>query len=90
MSCLDLGGEVMVLPAGITQICYLYLEALRQSAFSVVEGNLVFEVFKQFLYSLLWLHCFLLLGGLLLLLLLLALLLFVRLQCCKFILPVFF
>lgn len=79
----------MMLPTGVTQVCYLYLEALGQSAFRVVEGNLVLEVFKQLFYSLLRLHCFLLLGSLHLLLLF-ALLLFVRLQRGQLCLPFLF
>jgi hypothetical protein len=74
---LDFGGEVMVLPAGVTQVCDLYLEALGQSTFSIIKRNLMLEVFKQFLYSLFRLNCVLLFGSRLLLLLLLALLLFV-------------
>lgn len=81
---------MMMLPTGVTQVCYLYLEALGQSAFSVVEGNLVLEVFKQLFYSLLRLHCFLLLRSLLFLLLLLAFLFFVRLERGQLCLPFLF
>lgn len=63
MSGLDLRGEVVVLPAGVSQVCDFDLESLRKAALGVIEGNLVFEILKQLFHCFFGFHCFFLLFG---------------------------
>ncbi len=49
LPCLDFCGEVVVLPAGIAQVCDLYLEAVLQLG-TLVEDELCPEGREKFLY----------------------------------------
>jgi hypothetical protein len=69
---------VVVLPAGVPQVCDLDLEALGQSPLDIIEGHLMLEVLEELLDCLLGLCCLLLLRRLHLLLQLPLLLLFRR------------
>ncbi len=60
---MDLGGEVVVLPAGVSQVCDLDLESLRKAAFGVIERDLMLEFLKQLFHCLLGLHCLFLMFG---------------------------
>lgn len=54
LTCLDLGREMVMLPTSVAQVCDLHLEALGKTTLGIIERDLVFEVLKQFLYSLLF------------------------------------
>lgn len=42
-----------MLPACVAQVCDFYLEALGKATLSIIKRDLVLEVLKQLLYSLL-------------------------------------